>query len=314
MTLKQAVQTLNEEYYQKLKGLEAAIPHDRVEYVSEDGSVAIPWEDVLVVFAADMAADEHGQQVVALDDAQLEQLRTVLADMHQISHSTLTVEHEEEIIATDEDGNEVTEWVTMSETILEIKVSHKTTAEMAATYGFTVRQNEQLALLSDPQYDALWMELLGGYVSGGGQIIDPDTDWVGTGIFAWPLPQSFTITSPFGYRQDPFTGEMSYHGGTDIAAPQSTPILAAADGTVTVANGTDPWGGSYGYHVKIDHGGGMETLYAHCSAIAVTVGQRVRQREVIGYVGTTGNSTGNHLHFEVWLNGQRIDAVEYFER
>ena len=173
MTLKQAVQTLNEEYYQKLKGIEADIPHDRVEYISEDGSVAIPWEDVLAVFAADMAADEHGQQVVALDDAQLEQLRTVLADMHQISHSTRTVEHEEEIITTDEDGNEITEWVTVSETVLEIKVSHKTTAEMAVTYGFTPRQNEQLALLSDPQYDALWMELLGGYVSGGGQIITP---------------------------------------------------------------------------------------------------------------------------------------------
>lgn len=312
MTLKQAVQTLNEEYYQKLKGIEAAIPHDRAEYVSEDGSVAIHWEDVLAVFAADIAADEHGQQVVALDDTQLEQLRTVLADMHQISHSTRTVEHEEEIITTDEDGNKITEWVTVSEIVLEIKVSHKTTAEMAAIYGFTQRQNEQLALLSDPQYDALWIDLLGGYVSGGGQIITPGSDWVGTGIFAWPLPQSFTITSPFGYRQDPFTGEMSYHGGTDIAAPQGTPILAAADGTVTVANGTDPWGGSYGYHVKLDHGGGMETLYAHCLAIAVTAGRQVRQGEVIGYVGSTGNSTGMHLHFEVWENGKRKNAMSYF--
>ena len=184
---------------------------------------------------------------------------------------------------------------------------------MAAVYAFTSRQNEQLALLSDPQYDVLWMELLGGYVSGGGQIIDPDTDWVGTGIFAWPLPQSFTITSNFGYRQDPFTGEWSCHNGTDIAAPQGTPILAAAGGTVTIANGTDPWGGSYGYHVKLDHGGGMETLYAHCLAIAVTAGQRVRQGEVIGYVGTTGSSTGNHLHFEVWTNGQRVDALNYFK-
>ena len=314
MTLKQAVQTLNEEYYQQLKGLEAAISHDRVEYISTNNSVAIPWEDVLAVFAADMAADEHGQQVVALDDAQLEQLRTVLADMHQISHSTRTVEHEEEIITTDEDGNEITEWVTVSETVLEIKVAHKTAAEMAVAYGFTARQNEQLTLLADPQYDALWMELLGGYVSGGGQIIDPDTDWIGTGIFAWPLPQSFTITSPFGYRQDPFTGEMSYHGGTDIAAPQGTPILAAADGNVTVANGTDPWGGSYGYHVKLDHGGGMETLYAHCLAIAVTAGQRVRQGEVIGYVGSTGNSTGKHLHFEVREKGQKINPTNYFQK
>lgn len=314
MTLKQAVQTLNEEYYQQLKGLEAAISHDRVEYISTNNSVAIPWEDVLAVFAADMAADEHGRQVVALDDAQLEQLRTVLADMHQISHSTRTVEHEEEIITTDEDGNEITEWVTVSETVLEIKVAHKTAAEMAVAYGFTARQNEQLTLLADPQYDALWMELLGGYVSGGGQIVDPDTDWIGTGIFAWPLPQSFTITSPFGYRQDPFTGEMSYHGGTDIAAPQGTPILAAADGNVTVANGTDPWGGSYGYHVKLDHGGGMETLYAHCLAIAVTAGQRVRQGEVIGYVGSTGNSTGKHLHFEVREKGQKINPTNYFQK
>ena len=311
MTLKQAVQTLNEEYYRQLKGIEATIPHDRVEYISTNNSVAIPWEDVLAVFAADMAADEHGQQVVALDDAQLEQLRTVLADMHQISHSTRTVEHEEEIITTDEDGNEITEWVTVSETVLEIKVSHKTAAEMATAYGFTPRQNEQLALLSDPQYDVLWMELLGGYVSGG-QIIDPATDWVGTGIFAWPLPQSFTITSPFGYRQDPFTGEWSYHNGTDIAAPQGTPILAAADGTVTIANGTDPWGGSYGYYIKLDHGEGMETLYAHCSAIAVTAGQQVRQSEVIGYVGTTGNSTGNHLHFEMRDAVRQIDAMKYF--
>lgn len=312
VTLKQAVQTLNEEYYQKLKGIETAIPHDRVEYVSEDGSVAIPWEDVLAVFAADIAAGEHGQQVVALDDVQLEQLRAILADMHQISHSTRTVEHEEEIITTDEDGNEVTEWVPVSETVLEIKVSHKTTAEMAAIYGFTARQNEQLVLLSEPQYDALWMELLGGYVSGG-EIIDPDTDWVGTGIFAWPLPQSFTITSNFGYRKDPFTGEMSYHGGTDIAAPQGTLILAAAAGTVTIANGTDPWGGSYGYHVKLDHGGGTETLYAHCSAIAVTAVQRVRQGEVIGYVGSTGNSTGNHLHFEVQVEGERVNALKFFD-
>ena len=312
MTLKQAVQILNEEYYQKLKEIEAEIPHDQVEYISEDGSVSIHWEDILAVFAADMAADEYGQQIVALDDGQLEQLRAVLSDMHQISHSTRTVEHEEEIIITDEDGSEVTEWVTVSETILKIKVSHKTAAEMAEAYGFTPRQDEQLALLADPQYDALWMELLGGYVSGGGQIIDPDTDWTGTGIFAWPLPQSFTITSQFGYRTDPFTGEISYHSGTDIAAPYGTPVLAAAGGTVTVANATDPWGGSYGYYVKIQHDGTFDTLYAHCSSICVTPGQQVRQGEVIGYVGSTGNSTGNHLHFEVWEDGQRRNAMHYF--
>ena len=176
---------------------------------------------------------------------------------------------------------------------------------------------ENLVLGSEPKKGivldyALWMTLLGGYVNSGGQIIEPDTDWVGTGIFAWPLPQSFTITSPFGYRKDPFTGEVTYHSGTDIAAPAGTPILAAAAGMVTIANGADPWGGSYGYYIKLDHGGGIETLYAHCSAITVTAGQRVRQGEVIGYVGTTGNSTGNHLHFEVWENGKCKNALDYY--
>ena len=238
----------------------------------------------------------------------------ILADEFYIlfRYSTRMEEHEETVITTDEDGGEITDTVTVAETILEFEVTHKATAEMAVAYGFTPRQNEQLALLTGQEYTALWMTLLGGYVNSGGQIIEPDTDWVGTGIFAWPLPQSFTITSPFGYRKDPFTGEVTYHSGTDIAAPAGTPILAAAAGMVTIANGTDPWGGSYGYYIKLDHGEGMETLYAHCSAIAVTAGQQVRQGEVIGYVGTTGNSTGNHLHFEMRDAMRQIDAMKYF--
>ena len=313
MTLKQAVQVLNTEYYEQIRHIEASVPHDRVEYISPDGSVSIRWEDVLAVFAADVAADEHGAQVVALDERKLQKLRGVLGDMHRLDYSTRAEEYKETVITTDENGEEITDTVAIVETILEFEVTHKATAEMAVAYGFTPRQNEQLALLTGQEYTALWMTLLGGYVNSGGQIIEPDTDWVGTDIFAWPLPQSFTITSPFGYRKDPFTGEVTYHSGTDIAAPAGTPILAAADGTVAIANGTDPWGGSYGYYIKLDHGEGMETLYAHCSAITVTAGQRVRQGEVIGYVGTTGNSTGNHLHFEIWANGQRIDAMGWFQ-
>ena len=109
----------------------------------------------------------------------------------------------------------------------------------------------------------------------------------------------------FGYRTDPITGEVSYHSGTDIAAPAGTPILAAADGTVIVANGVDSWGGSYGYYVKLDHGGGLQTLYAHCQTICVTAGQQVQAGQVIGYVGHTGRATGDHLHFEIVENGQR---------
>lgn len=314
MTLKEATRLLNAEYYGEIAEIQDKEPHDRMEFEAQDGAVAICWEDVLAVFAAGMAADERGQQVVALGEEQLRKLRAVLWDMNQISYHTYTESHEEEVTVTGEDGKEFTEIKTVTETVLVIEVEHKTAQEMTEVYGFTARQNEQLALLAAPQYDALWMELLGGFAGGGGEIVTPESDWVGTGIWTWPLPHSFTITSRFGYREDPITGELDYHSGTDIAAPAGTPILAGASGTVIVANGTDPWGGGYGYYVRLDHGGGLETLYGHCATITVTAGKEVQQGEVIGYVGSTGNSTGNHLHFEVRQNTEAVDAMMYFSK
>ena len=124
--------------------------------------------------------------------------------------------------------------------------------------------------------------------------MNPDSTRTPTGTLQWPLPVAGTITSQFGHRVDPITGEVSSHTGTDIACAEGTPILAAADGTVTVANSLDSWGGSYGYYIQIDHGGGLETLYAHCSSICVTTDQQVQAGQVIGYVGHTGRATGSH--------------------
>lgn len=146
----------------------------------------------------------------------------------------------------------------------------------------------------------------------GGQ--QPGTSWEGTGIFAWPLPGDFVITSPFGEREDPFTGELSFHDGVDIAAPEGTAILAAADGVVVTANRTDLWGGSYGYYVKIRHDETYETLYAHCAEVLVKTGQEVRQGEIIALVGSTGNSTGSHLHFEVREGRDKVDAMTFFQK
>ena len=150
-------------------------------------------------------------------------------------------------------------------------------------------------------------------LTNGGKPIVPDTSWEGTGIFQWPLPRDYTITSPFGYREDPIAGQISFHSGTDIAAPEATPILAAADGIVVDANAIDSWGESYGYYVKIQHDETYETLYAHCLAVFVMDGQEVQQGEVIALVGSTGNSTGNHLHFEVREDGVEVDVMEFFE-
>ena len=309
----QAVSALNGEYLAHIQEIEDANPHDRMETTSNDGILSINWEDVLAVFSAKVTGAEDGAQVASLDDAQVDELRNIMWEMNAIASSTRTESHEVEVTVTDEDGNETTYTETVTETILEITITHKTPDEMARQYSFNFRQNEYLALMSEPENQSLWAELLGGYTSGGGQIVNPDADWIGTGIFQWPLPQSYTITSWFGYREDPFTGEIAYHSGTDIAAPEGTPILAAADGTVTIANAIDSWGGGYGYHIKVNHNDTFDTLYAHCSSICVTVGQEVKQGEVIGYVGTTGNSTGNHLHFEVWQNGERTDALGFFK-
>lgn len=309
----QAVSTLNEEYMAHMQEIEAATPHDRQEITSNDGVLSINWEDILAVFSAKVTGAEDGVQVASLDDAQLDELRNIMWEMNAISSGTRTEKREVEITEVDENGKEITRTETVPETILEITITHKTPEEMARQYNFNFRQNEYLSLMSEPENKNLWAELLGGFVGGGGEIMDPNTDWEGIGIFQWPLPQSYTITSLFGYREDPFTGEVAYHGGTDIAAPGGTPILAAADGTVSVANGTDSWGGSYGYHVKIGHADSFETLYAHCSSICVTEGQQVKQGEVIAYVGTTGSSTGNHLHFEVRQDGERVNALGFFK-
>jgi len=286
MLMRQATAELNEEYYARIGQIEQANPHDVLEIEASDGVSAIRWEVILSVYAVEVTTDgANGMDVVT----------------------------EVEVVTEDEDGNEVIEMQEIEETTLTIYLHHTTPEQMAAVYGFTEQQNEHLALLRHEEYSVMWASLLGGFTHGGG-MIGSDADWVGTGIFAWPLPQSFTITSQFGYRTDPFTGEISYHSGTDIAAPYGTPVLAAAGGTVTVANATDPWGGSYGYYVKIQHDGTFDTLYAHCSSICVTPGQQVQQGEVIGYVGSTGNSTGNHLHFEVWEDGQRMDAMDLFSQ
>jgi len=309
----QAVTTLNGEFQAHIQEIEDSNSHDRVEFTSNDGVLSINWEDVLAVFSAKVTGAEDGAQVASLDDTQVQQLRDIMWEMNAVSSSTRTESHEVEVTEVDEDGKETTHTETVTETILEISLTHKTAEKMAQQYNFNARQNEYLALMTEPENQNLWAELLGGFSSGGGQIMNPNTDWEGTGIFQWPLPQSYTITSWFGYREDPFTGEIAYHSGTDIGAPGGTPILAAADGTVTIANAIDSWGGGYGYHIKISHNDTFDTLYAHCSSICVTVGQKVKQGEVIGYVGTTGNSTGNHLHFEVWQNGERTDALGYFK-
>ena len=308
ITVQQAVETLTAEYRDRLEEISDTVQHDRQDITANDDVYYIRWQDVLAVFSSYVSGNEQGTPVAALTEEQVDKLRETMWAMNAVDCST----HPETttIETTDEDGNPTTTEIT--ETVLVIELTHKTPDEMAADYHFTTRQNTYLQLLQDPQYEELWAELLGGFAQGGGELMNPDSTRTPTGTLQWPLPVAGTITSQFGHRVDPITGEVSSHTGTDIACADGTPILAAADGTVTVANGLDSWGGSYGYYIQIDHGGGLETLYAHCSSICVATGQQVQAGQVIGYVGHTGRVTGNHLHLEVRIDSNRVDAMQYF--
>lgn len=292
ISVQEALETLTGEYRDRLEEISNTIQHDRQDIVANDGVYFIRWQDVLAVFSSYVSGDEFGSSVASLEEEQVDKLREIMWEMNEVDYST----HPETITidTTDEDGNQATAEIT--ETVLVIELTHKTPDEMAADYHFSTRQNTYLQLLQDSRYEELWAELLGGFAPGEGEVMAPDGTRVPTGTLQWPLPVAGTITSQFGHRVDPITGEVSSHTGTDIACAEGTPILAAADGTVTVANGLDSWGGSYGYYIQIDHGGGLETLYAHCSGICVTTGQQVQTGQVIGYVGHTGRATGNHLH------------------
>ena len=308
VTVREAVETLTAEYRDRLEEISDTVQHDRQDITANDDVFYIRWQDVLAVFSSYVSGNEQGAPVAALTEEQVDKLREIMWAMNAVDYTTRA---ETAVIeTTDEDGNPTTTEIT--ETVLVIELTHKTPDEMAADYHFTTRQNTYLQLLQDPQYEELWAELLGGFEQGGGELMNPDSTRTPTGTLQWPLPVAGTITSQFGHRVDPITGEVSSHTGTDIACAEGTPILAAADGTVTVANGLDSWGGSYGYYIQIDHSGGLETLYAHCSSICVTTGQQVQAGEVIGYVGHTGRATGSHLHWETHINRNISDAMSFF--
>ena len=128
------------------------------------------------------------------------------------------------------------------------------------------------------------------------------------GTLLWPVPDCTLITSRFGYRIHPILKYERFHAGVDIGAKSGDTIVAADGGTVAVAEYSD----SYGNYVLINHGNGYTTLYAHMCSIAVEAGQTVEQGETLGYVGSTGWSTGPHCHFEIRYNEEKTDPEAYF--
>ena len=135
------------------------------------------------------------------------------------------------------------------------------------------------------------------------------------GSMTWPYPGDYTIYSGFGMRMHPIYHIYKMHTGVDLGGSYGNPIVAAADGTVIIASapvaGQNTGGSNYGNYIVIDHGGGVSTLYGHCKDLYVSVGDTVTAGQKIAACGSTGTSTGAHLHFEVRINGSRVDPADY---
>lgn len=180
-------------------------------------------------------------------------------------------------------------------------------AQMSAAEAQQAQKDAQAAIESDEMnYEAVKKQIQKMIAAAAAS--KPTLSFTG---FICPLKSYSRISSEYGWRKNPVTGVNKLHAGTDFAAPGGTPIYAAASGYVQVAGWSSGGYGSYViiYHGKMSDGNQYSTLYGHMRSVATSAGKYVQQGEIIGYVGSTGNSTGNHLHLEVWKGGSKANAV-----
>ncbi len=208
------------------------------------------------------------------------------------------------VTTTDEEGNdvEVEETYTVAIPVVDMNEVY---ARIEAAMGTTVTPENQ------SNADSIYNIVLYGTAAGTGEWFPgADVPFISVDGFCSPVGANWEsiVTSEFGYRSDPFTGETRGHTGMDLAVPTGTPIRAALPGTVTVSQYN---AGGYGYYVMIDHGNGLSTLYGHNSRLLAQVGQTVEAGDIIALSGSTGRSTGPHLHFEVRVNGERTNPRAY---
>ena len=180
-------------------------------------------------------------------------------------------------------------------------------AQLSAAEAQKAQQDAKAAIESDEMnYEAVKKQIQKLIASAAAS--QPQLSFTG---FICPLKSYSRISSEYGWRKNPVSGVNKLHAGTDFAAPAGTPIYAAASGYVQVAGWSSGGYGNYViiYHGKMSDGTAYSTLYGHMRSVATTAGKYVKQGELIGYVGSTGNSTGNHLHLEVWKGGSKANAV-----
>ncbi len=245
------------------------------------------WEDLRLLIAANERAVRErkaAEQRVAAVEADLERTRLELAQQQE---------------AQEQARDQLSSLAAERQNLVSLAAQQKrhAAAQVAEMEGLSAAEEAYLETLLQERARELAAERKAEGIAGG---VESEG---GPGSFSWPV--TGTITSPFGWRSNPFGGAPEFHQGLDIAAPTGTTVTAAAGGTVVMAQ----WYGGYGNYIAIDHGGGYSTGYGHLSAIYISVNQAVQRGQAIGAVGSTGESTGPHLHFEIRINGKAVDPA-----
>lgn len=281
-------QKREEEQYQKLKS--------RVRLMYEQGSMSY----LSILLSSDDFSDflsryEIVSQLSKYDKNLFEQLKAIKESIAQKKQELETDRAEAVQIKTDLETNKTTLEKRMNERNAQMESIESAEAETKKLYKEIAEEEDRLA-------EAIRKEIAA-------QAAQSGSTYVG-GTFMWPLPAANNVvTCKYGMRTHPITGVYKLHTGVDLRATKGTNIYAANNGTVTTAT----YNKAYGNYVVIDHGGGVATLYAHMSKLNVSKGQKVTQGTVIGLVGSTGYSTGPHLHFEVIRNGKYTNPIDEFK-
>ena len=283
----------------------------RIKFMYEKGDQSY----MSMLFSAQNFSDmlnkaEYVEEISRYDRRMLEQYQqtkqsiSMLKDQLEIEKAALA-EAKEEALAKegemedliDAKNNQILEYE--SDINNKEKVIAEYEAELAAQTATIASLEKQIAAA---EADLREKDVSGNYIDP-----LPPSPTYGGGGFCWPAPSYTRISSEFGYRIHPILNVQQYHSGLDMAAPGGSPILAAADGVVVASS----YNATMGNYVMINHGGGLYTVYMHASALYVSAGQTVSKGQNIAAVGTTGRSTGNHLHFSVRLNGSYVNPWNY---
>ena len=263
----------------------------------------------------DLEASRQGQQeTLAQQQSQQAQLQAQQAEVDQLIQEIATqgdvyAKQIEKLEATQDD---VAQQIAEAEATYQKQLAaEKAAAEKAAAEKAAAEKAAQAAAQKAAQQQKQQSSGSSASGSSGSSSSSGSQTTASASGFLWPIASSHRVTSPFGWRTHPITGRRNLHGGIDIAAPNGTPIMASKAGVVVISQ----YGSSYGNYVVISHPDGTRTLYAHMSQRNVSAGDTVRQGQTVGLVGSTGSSTGNHLHFETWTgssSSSRVNPMQFF--